>query len=146
MLNETTHHSEFWRRLYRLVSLSLSITFGIVGFIFLTIPGYVLNFFNKISPYIGFLESPVHEIGFYLILAVSYMYLVTLLAYLMYKHPENPSFPFLLINGKSASSIISFALFIIHGQYLIYVTNGIVDGLIALGVFLLFRKVRRKNG
>jgi hypothetical protein len=145
MLNEKNHHPEFWRRLYRLVSLSLSITFGIVGLIFLSIPGYVLNFFNQVSLILGFMESPVHGFGFYLILAAAYMYLVTMLAYLMYKHPENPSYPFLLINGKSASSIISIALFIIHGQYLIYATNGIVDGMIALGVFLLFRKIRREN-
>jgi len=139
------HHERFWIKLYKLLSLSLSISFGIVGLIFLVIPEGVLNFFNTISLFFGLMVSPVHEIGFYLVLAVAYMYLVTMLAYLMYTHPENMNFPLLLIHGKSASSILSFALFIIHGQFLIYITNGIIDGLIALGVFLLSRKVQRES-
>ncbi|MBN2010646.1 hypothetical protein JW960_14970 [candidate division KSB1 bacterium] len=118
------------------------IIFGIVGLIFLLIPDQVLTFFNRLSAPLGFMEAPLTGFGFYLILAVGYMYLVTILAYMMFKNPGNTDFPLLLIHGKSASSLLSFALFIVHGQFLIYVTNGIVDGLIALGVFLLFRKVR----
>ncbi len=130
-------------RIYKLTGLFLSIIFGIVGLVFLVIPNKVLIFFNDISPFLGFRESPVEGVGFYLILAVAYMYLVTILAYQMYKHPENPSFSFLLISGKSASSITSFIVFIFHYQYLIYLTNGVVDGLIAIGLILLSRKTRR---
>jgi uncharacterized membrane protein YhhN len=142
-MSKKEYHAGLWYRMYKLTSLSLSIIFGIVGLIFLVIPEHVLNFFNKISPSLGFMESPVQGVGFYLILAVAYMYLVMMLAYLMYKHPENPTFPFLLISGKSASSILSFVVFVIDYQFLIYLTNGIVDGLIAIGVFLLSRKVCR---
>jgi hypothetical protein len=142
-MSKKEYHIGLWYRMYKLISLSLSIIFGMVGLVFLVIPENVLIFFNRISPLFGFMESPVQGVGFYLILAVAYMYLVTVLAYLMYKHPENPSFSFLLISGKSASSILSFIIFIIHYQFLIYLTNGIVDGLIAIGVFLLSRKAHR---
>ena len=135
---------EFWRRLYKRSSLVLAVIFGIVGLLFLLIPADVLRFFNKISPGLGFIESPAHGTGFYLVLAVGYMYLVTLLACLMARHPENPYFPILLINGKSASSVLSFALFFLHGPFLIYLANGIIDGLIALCVFVLFRKTRKR--
>lgn len=144
VMSEKALHAEFWHRLYKRTSLSLAIIFGIVGLVFLLIPGNVMHFFNTISPCLGFIESPVQGTGFYLILAVGYMYLVTLLACLMVRHPENPFLPILLINGKSASSVLSFGLFFLHGPFLIYVTNGIVDGIIALCVFILFRKTRMK--
>ena len=144
-MSEKEHPAAFWYRMYRLISLSLSVTFGIVGLIFLFIPEHVLIFFNKISPYLGLLESPVDGTGFFLILAAAYMYLVTILAFLMYRHPHDHSFPFLLVNAKAASSIISFAFFAFHAQYLIYLTNGVVDGLIAAGVLLLSKTVGREN-
>jgi hypothetical protein len=68
------------------------------------------------------------------------MYLVTLLAYFMYKYPENTLPSMLLMHGKSASSVISFSLFFFHLPSLLFLTNGIVDGTIAIGVFFLYRK------
>ncbi len=142
MTIEKENQIEFWRHLYKLVSLSLSVLFGIVGLIFLVLPEQILSFFNAISPYFGLAESPVQGANFFLILAVAYMYLVTMLAFMMYRNPRNSSFPLLLIHGKSASSIISIILFIVQGHFLIYVVNAITDGSIALGVFLLNRKMR----
>jgi hypothetical protein len=139
-------NAEFRRRLYQGASVSMAVIFGIVGLLFLLIPENVLHFFNRISPGLGFIESPAGGTGFYLILAVGYMYLVTLLACMMVRHPENPFFPILLINGKAASSVLSFALFFLHHPFLIYVANGIVDGSIAVGVYFLFRKTREKAG
>ena len=144
-MSEKTFSDVFWNRLYKSTSLYLAVIFGIVGLLFLLIPENVLYFFNRISPSLGFIESPTQGMGFYLILAVGYMYLVTLLACLMARHPGNPYFPILLINGKSASSVLSFGLFFLHGPFLIYLTNGIIDGLIALCVFILFRKTRNRT-
>ena len=45
--------------------------------------------------------------SFFPILALGYMYLVTLLAGLMFKNPAIPCFPLLLAQGKFASSILS---------------------------------------
>ena len=95
-----------------------------------------------ISGYLGMKPSPVHGQGFYLILAVGYMYLVTLLAYRMYKQPENSSFPLLLAHGKLFSSILSFGLFIFQQPYLIYLTNSIVDGLIGIVALYFYQKVK----
>jgi hypothetical protein len=145
-MTEKQSKSGFWRGLYKGTSLSFMAVFGVVGLIFLFIPEKVLAFFNRISLPLGFMESPVHGIGFYLILAVGYMYLVAVIAWLMFKHPENDSYPLLLIHGKTASSVLSLAFFIFHGPFLIYLANGVVDGSIALVIFLLFRKVRRETG
>jgi hypothetical protein len=135
----------FGCNLYKLVSLLMGFTFSVVGLIFLFYSDEVLLFFNTISYSIGKM-SPVNGVGFYLVLAVGYMYLVALLAFLMYFHPENIYFPFLLMNGKFSSSILSFYFFVFHGQYLIFITNGIVDGLIGLMVFIFYRKMKKLPG
>ena len=131
-----------WVRVYRPVSLSLAIIFGFVGLLFLFMPEEILVFFNNLSLIIGFPKSPVHDTSVYVVLAVGYMYLVTLLAYFMYKNPENTVYPFFLVNGKAASSILSLLIFVFSMPYLIFLTNALVDGLIALGVFMLRKKIQ----
>ncbi len=88
-------------------------------------------------------ESLPLEFNFFLILAVAYMYLVALLAFLMFLHPGNTLFPWMLINAKGATAVISICLVLLHGVYIVYIMNGIVDGSIALGVFMLSRKMRK---
>ena len=145
MMARNENRGEFWHQSYKLVSLTLSIIFGIVGIIFLAIPEQVLSFFNAISLHYGLPASPTQGIGFFLILAVAYMYLVSMLAFMMYKNPENSSFPLLLINGKSVSSVVSILLIIVQSPSLIYMVNAITDGTIALGVLLLNRKIRERS-
>jgi hypothetical protein len=82
--------------------------------------------------------SPENGLDFFLILAAAYMYLVTVLAWMMGRHAENSIFPLLLVNGKLASSLLSFGFFFISKPYLIFLVNGIVDGLIGCGVLLLY--------
>lgn len=130
-------------RLYKIFSLSSSIIFFIVGFIFLLIPNRVLVFFNTLSSYIGMVPSPVIGVNFYVVLAVAYMYLVALLAFLMYRHPENMYFPLLLANGKLASSLLSLYIFSVHYPSLIFVVNCFVDGLIGLVVLIFYRKIKK---
>ncbi len=134
-----------WRRLYRLISLSMSIIFAVVGLLFLFIPDSVVIFFNHLSGFFDLPEASVSGLSLYVVLAVGYMYLVTLLAYCMSRQPENHYFAWLLINGKSASSLISLFLFIFHWHYLILLTNGIVDGMIAIGVLILSRQMRESQ-
>jgi hypothetical protein len=116
-----------------------------VGLIFLFIPDKVLVFFNNLSSYLGMPLSSVEAFDFYLILAVGYMYLVALLAFLMYRHPENKYFPLLLANGKIASSILSLLLFVIHQPYMIYITNCLIDGLIGIVVLAFYLKLKRER-
>ena len=126
-------------RLYKLFSLTATVIFSVVGLIFLFFPNSTLIFFNSISGYFGLPQSPVQGTGFYLTLASAYMYLVTLLAYLMYRYPEQTIYPFLLAHGKLASSIISIYLFLIHQPYLIYFANFVTDGFIGITVLYLLK-------
>ena len=128
---------------YRPVSLILCIIFAAVGLLFLFGTDIVLTFFNNLSSHLGMQTSPVNDLGFYPLLAVGYMYMVTVSAFLMYRHPENKAFPLLLTHGKLASSILSLALFLVHERYLIYITNFVVDGFIGVIVLLFYLKMNR---
>jgi len=131
-------------RFYKLFSLTLAGIFAVVGLIFLFFPDSAIIFFNSISSYFGLSQSPVQGTGFYLTLASAYMYLVTLLACLMYRYPEQNIYPFLLAHGKLASSIISIYLFLMHQPYLIYFANFVIDGFI--GVAALYLMKMKKAG
>ncbi len=130
---------------YRTISLSMLFIFAIVGLTFLFMTNGVLGFFNSLAEAAGMRLSPVEGINFYLILASGYMYLVSLLAYMMFKHPEKSSFPLLLTHAKFASSVLSFCFFIIHQPYLIYLANGIVDGFIGLLVLFLYLQLKKQQ-
>lgn len=131
-------------RVYRAVSMIFVALFAITGILFLGIPDKVIAFFNSFSSFFGMPESPANGgRNIYLILAVGYMYLVTLLAFLMFKHPENRYFALLLANAKIASSILSLAFFLLDAQYLIYLSNFIIDGLIGLVALVLYLVMRK---
>jgi len=127
-------------KLYRTISLSLCLIFILVGVIFLFLPEEVLIFFNFLSGLLGMTPAPIIAGNFYLILAVAYMYLVAVLAYLMFRQPENRSFPLLLVQGKWASAMLSLFLFVSQSPYLIYLTNFFIDGFLgALALFFYFK-------
>lgn len=130
-------------KLYKSISLALAVVFALVGLIFLFIPNHVLILFNDISGYLGMPLTPVQGVNFYLILAVGYMYLVTLLACFMYRCPEDPRYPLLLAHGKLASSALSIYLFTAHQPYLIYIANGIIDGFIGILVVVMYLHIKR---
>lgn len=130
--------------LYRLFGLASSAVFAVVGSIFLFFPDAALSFFNIISVYFGMPQAAVQGAGFYLILASAYMYIVTVLAYLMYSRPDNDAYPFLLAQAKLASSVISIYLFLTHRPYLIYLANFIVDGFIGVAALFLM-KLKKKR-
>lgn len=129
-------------KLYKLFSLAAAAVFAVVGLIFLLRPDSALIFFNSISGYFGLPEAPLQGTGFYLSLASAYMYLVTLLAYLMYRNPTQKIYPFLLAQGKLASSIICVYLFLTHQPYLIYLANAAVDGSIGIAVLYLMKSIK----
>ena len=129
-------------RLYKLFSLAAAATFAVVGLIFLLRPDSALLFFNSISGHFGLPQTPLQGAGFYLSLASAYMYLVTLLAYLMYRHPTQKIYPFLLAHGKLASAIICMYLFLTHQPYLIYLANAGVDGSIGIAALYLMKSIK----
>ncbi len=126
-------------RLYKIFSLTAAAIFAVVGLFFLFFPTSVLIFFNSISAYFKLPQSPVQGAGFYLILASAYMYLVTLLAYMMYRYPEQKIYPILLAHGKLASSLVSIYLFLKHQPYLIYFVNFVIDGFLGIAALYLMK-------
>jgi hypothetical protein len=146
--NFTTNEHEIFEtreellRLYKLISLALFFIFLLVGSLFLFLPVRVLDFFNTLSSYVGISSSPTGSIHFYLVLAVAFMYLVAVLALLMFRHPENSYFPLLLANGKMASSMLSLYLFLSQHPYLIFLVNCVVDGVIGIAAFMFYRRIK----
>jgi hypothetical protein len=121
------------------------IAFLAVGMAFLFIPAQVLIFFNNLSGFFGLPLIPVHEAGFYHILAVGYMYLVAVIAYLMFRHPEVSRFPLLLAHAKFASSFLSLCFALVYAPHLIFLANCVVDGFIGLVAFCFYRKLEKKK-
>jgi hypothetical protein len=130
-------------KIYRAASLILALLFATTGILFLGWPDKVSVFFNMLSSYVNRPPSPASGGDFYLILAAGYMYLVTVLSFLMFKQPGNRYFPLLLIHGKLASSILSLVFFLLQSPYLIYLANFIIDGVIGIIVIILYLHMRR---
>ena len=112
-------------------------TFAVVGVIFAAIPGKVLAAFNYLAGGLDWPESTNEPYTLYLALAIAYMYVVTLLAWKMARHPEERAYPWLLVHGKAASAVVCIALFVLQEQYLLYLANFVVDGAIALFIWWL---------
>ena len=128
---------------YRILSLAMAVSFGAVGLAFFILPDRILEFFNRLSPPLGLSPAPVQSGSFFPILALGYMYLVTLLAGLMFKKPGNPLFPMLLAQAKFASSILSLVFFFGRAPYLICLANAVIDGgigALVLGLFFLQKR------
>ncbi|MGZ5480142.1 MAG: hypothetical protein ACXWGZ_11145, partial [Candidatus Aminicenantales bacterium] len=75
-----------------------------------------------------------------------YMYVVTILAWFMYRFPGEKIYPLILCQAKLASSLLSFLMFFFHAPWLVYLVNGIVDGGLGLVVLMMFFNVRAAAG
>ena len=138
-MNKRSHSS------YKVFSLGLALIFAAVGAIFLVLPRETLAFFNAMSRRLGMVEGPA-ERSFFVALAVGYMYVVTVLAWLMYRSPREKIYPLLLAQAKLASSVLSFVMFAAEAAWLIYLVNGIVDGGLGLIVLAMYFRVKAGSG
>lgn len=129
-------------RSYRTTAIILAASFILVGLLFLCLPDGVILFFNSLSSPLGLPQAPLIGFQFYLALGSGYMYIVALLAWLMFRHPENGVYSRLLIHAKLVTSLLSLGFFIFQRPFLIYLANFLVDGLIGLGVWTLRRRQR----
>lgn len=127
-------------QIYRMISITMAVIFFTVGLIFLFIPANVFGFFNYLSDYLGMKTSISNVDQVYLILAVSYMYVVSLLAFFMFKNPTKGIFSLLLSHAKLSSSFVSLYFIFTRGIYLIYIVNFILDGLIGLLAIYLYNR------
>lgn len=133
------------RPLVRSAGLAAAVVFAAVGLCFLLAPADVLVFFNRLSVPLGFSPSPAAPSPFFVALAASYMFVVTVLALGLFRRPENPLFASILAQAKLASAAFSLFLFVSEGRFLILLANGVVDGLIGLGALWLAGWMRRSR-
>ena len=134
-----------WMKGYRAVSLGLAAVFAAVGLLFLFGPETVIRFFNTLSAPGAWPTATIMPVNFFNILAAGYMYVVTVLAYLIYRRPEQVYLPSLLSHAKLFSAVASFAFFIWHRHYLIYLANGLVDGMLGAAYAYACLRLRRKT-
>jgi hypothetical protein len=124
-------------RLIRLAGAGMAATFAVVGAIFLAIPDQVLAAFDYLARGLGWPQSPTEAHTLFLALAVGYMYVVTVLAVQLARRPREHAWPWLLAQAKGVSALLSLALFLFGGWYLICLANFLVDGSLAAGVWWL---------
>ncbi|HEX9107350.1 MAG TPA: hypothetical protein VF832_08975 [Longimicrobiales bacterium] len=130
---------------YRAASDALCASFALVGALFLLAPDAVLAFFDRLSAALGMATFGGAADPFFPALAVAYMAVVTTLAWSMARHPRDDASPRLLVLAKGASSLVSFALFLLRQPHLVLLLNGVVDGGIALLVLALRRALRAEQ-
>lgn len=131
-------------RLYRAIALVLAVSFAVTGVVFLVAPGEVGALLDRLGIAVGsVLPAADLESGLFRALAVAYMYLVTLLAWMMFTRPAEPLWPTLLAHAKLASAAISLVLFVSHRPYVVYLVNGLVDGLLGATALVLRRQAAR---
>jgi hypothetical protein len=113
----------------------LAALFAATGLAFLLWPGGVLQRLDDWSRSVGLAGGAPVGGGFWTVLAVAYMYVVTVLAWGIRRHPAEPLYPRLLAHAKLASAALSLALFALVTPHLAFLANGLVDG--ALGALAL---------
>lgn len=121
----------------RALGITMATTFAAVGAVFLLVPGGVLDVLNRVGAVFGMPASPTQAFTLFLALAVAYMYVVTVLAVQMARHPGARAYPWLLVQAKSATAVLCLILFLTQAQYLAYAANAVVDGFIAVSVWVL---------
>lgn len=130
----------------RISGVVLAGAFAAVGLVFLVIPSGVVSFFNRISAPWGFPAAPVEGLGLYVLLAVSYMVVVTALAWGMARRPGGLVYTRLLALAKITSSVLSLGFFVLRAGTFVVLVNGVVDGLIGLFVLWLSLAPKKKRG
>jgi len=131
---------------YRALALALAATFAAVGLLFLFAPGSVSTLFGLLSRWVALPAGDV-EGGLFRALAAAYMYLVTWLAWTMFKHPDEALWPGILAQAKLASATLSVVLILLQGPTVLLAANAVVDGFLgALALWLRQHLLRRGTG
>ncbi len=126
-------------KLYKTVGALLCAVFALVGALFLFAPRWLFALFNGWSAEVGLATFAGDGEDYFVGLAVAYMYVVTVLAWEMFRAPLDPMPPRLLLHAKGASSILSFGLFSLATPHLAFLVNGVVDGALWIVILLLLR-------
>jgi hypothetical protein len=135
--------------LVKAIGLSMFIIFAAVGALFVLAPDAVLRFMNATGRTLKMIEAPLGGAGFFPGLAGAYMYVVSVLAWQIFRHPGVRVFPLLLAHAKTASGALSFALFLFHRPYFVLLANALVDlglGLLAISMFRSIKPEAKATG
>ncbi|MCK5093634.1 MAG: hypothetical protein KAR18_02835 [Spirochaetes bacterium] len=130
-------------KLYKPLSFIGMLFFAFAGVIFLFFPEKVFVYFNTISRLLGMSRSPVKGIMFYCIFTVGYLFTAALIAFFMYRYPENRHFPLLLTQGQLVVTVVSLAMFLAHKPYLIYAVSFILNGIIGSLGLVSYIKIKK---
>lgn len=134
------------RRWRAAIGAGFAVAFAAVGLLFLAVPGAVLAFCDALSRRTGLAAFPGPVDRFWLILAAAYMYVVTVLAWSLFRRPDDPVYPRLLAHAKLGSAALSLAAFALYAPHLLFLANGIVDGAIGIAAAVLWRSCAREGG
>ncbi len=132
-------------RLRAAIGALLAATFGAAGLLFLFRSGQVVAWFDRLSWRVGLSAPPPRFGSLWLVLAVAYMYVVTVLAWGIWRHPAEPLYPRLLAHAKLCSAALSAAAFALTIPHLIFLANALVDGALGLLALALWRSCRRAS-
>jgi hypothetical protein len=123
-------------RLALLTLRVLAVSFAVVGTLFLLAPDSVLASLDSTGRLFGdFEETPATGARLWLSLAVAYMLLVTIFAYMAQRDLARAR-PYLalLVAGKATSSLVALLAYQTVSPSFAYLANFVVDGAIALAV------------
>jgi hypothetical protein len=131
-------------RAEKLIVLNLRIlaaSFAVVGACFIIAPDGTLNTISDLGDWIGnFPRAPETTEQFWLALAFAYMVVITGIC-LVAQADVARYRPMLLVlvAGKAASSLAALGFFLFDDNVFIYLLNFIVDGYLAINVFVCWK-------
>ncbi len=118
----------------------LAVSFAVVGILFIAVPSGVLDVISDVGEWFGNdTRAPHTQEDLWLALSFAYMVVITGIC-LVAQMDVVRYRPLLLVlaAGKTASSLGSFAFFLIDEHVFIYLLNFLVDGFLALLSLWLF--------
>lgn len=129
--------------LYRWTLRAFALSFAVVGSLFVAAPNATIAFLNRVGSEIGdFAPAPASDLRLWLVLAASYMLLVTLLAWMAQRDlRRNRSLLLLLAAGKGCSSLLALGFYVFDSEAFAYLLNFLVDGSITLAVLAVWAGV-----
>jgi hypothetical protein len=120
--------------------------FALGGLGFYLAPGLVTTSLNRQGARLGMEASPVEGESTWIVLAVAYMVLVTVITNDAAEDPlGRQSQVRYLIAGKSASSLGSLGYFLLKRRSFAFLANFLLDGAIAAGTYKLLQDARRSS-
>jgi len=116
----------------------LGLGFALFGVLFAFAPEATLHTFNRWGEWFGITTMlPPEGVGLWRVLTIAFMMMVTVLAFWgSVRTPAQHALLTVLIIGKATSSLVALAFYFWERPLFIYLLNFVVDGAIALLVWL----------